>query len=72
MEEIFINISNEIKQGAKLVFDAALKTQNPITMIKILDEYTKNCLNEEEQDFVRFYFNLRMEQIFNDSNNVKW
>lgn len=72
MEEIFTNISDEIKQGAELVFDAALKTQNPIKMVRILDEYTKNCLNEEEQEFVRFYFNLRTEQIFNDSNNVKW
>lgn len=72
MEEIFTNIPDEVKQGAELVFNAALKTQNPIKIVRILDEYTKNCLNEEEQEFVRFYFNLRMEQIFNDSNNVKW
>ena len=71
MKEIFTNISNEIKQGAELVFNGALNTHDPIKMLEILNEYTNACSNEEEQDFIRFYFNLRMEQMFNDSNNVK-
>ena len=72
MEEIFVNISNKTKQGAELIFNSALKTQNPQKMLKILQEYTDSCQNEEERNFIRFYFKFRMEQMLNDSNNDKW
>ncbi len=70
MKEIFANISTETKSGAELIFKSALKAQNPEKMLKILNEYT-NSFSGEEQDFIRFYFNLRMEQMFNESNNVE-
>lgn len=70
MKEIFANISTETKLGAELIFKSALKAQNPKKMLKILNEYT-NSFSGEEQDFIRFYFNLRMEQMFNESNNVE-
>jgi hypothetical protein len=60
MKEIFANISTETKSGAELIFKSALKAQNPEKMLKILNEYT-NSFSGEEQDFIRFYFNLRME-----------
>jgi len=60
MKEIFANISTETKLGAELIFESALKAQNPKKMLKILNEYT-NSFSGEEQDFIRFYFNLRME-----------
>lgn len=71
MEEIFTNISEGTRQGAKLVFDGALKIGNPLKTLEMLNEYTKSCLTDEERDFIRFYFNLRMEQMLNDSNNVE-
>jgi len=39
-------------------------------MTNILNNYVNNCPNEEERTFVHFYFNLRMEELINASNNV--
>ena len=71
MEEIFADISDEVKYGAKLVFDSAIKTKDVIQMTNILNNYVNNCPNEEERTFVHFYFNLRMEELINASNNVQ-
>ena len=71
MKEIFTNISNEIKQGAELVFNGALNTHDPIKMLEILNEYTNACENEDEKEFVSFYFRLKMEQMLNDSDNAE-
>lgn len=65
MEEIFSNIPDEIKQQAQFVFNMALRQKNILHTIKVLEEYTKTCANEEEQKFVEFYFNMRMEQLKN-------
>ena len=72
MTELFNDILPETKKGLELVFDSAISNYNPVTVVKILDAYT-NILNEKEQDFARFYFNMRMQQLLNesDSNNME-
>lgn len=69
MTEIFENISDEVKLGAELVFNAAMQSRDVIKMIKMLDDYTNNCATDEDRNFVLFYFNMRMEQIDNESND---
>lgn len=71
MVEIFSNIPEQVKQGAELIFNAALKTHDAIQMTTMLNDYVNNCIDEEEREFINFYFNLRMEQMLNESNNVK-
>lgn len=82
MTEIFTNISPEVKEGIELIFFHAMSRHNPIEAVKILDDYTNN-LNEEEAEFARFYFNMRLEQLLNErdeksgqleneSNNIEW
>ena len=71
MVEIFANIPERVKQGAELIFNAALKTHDAIKMTTMLNDYVNNCIDEEEREFINFYFNLRMEQMLNESNNVK-
>lgn len=69
MTEIFENISDEVKLGAELVFNAAMQSRDAIKMVKMLDDYTNNCATDEDRNFVLFYFNMRMEQIDNESND---
>ena len=67
MIEIFTDISEDTKAAAKLIFDTALQL-DPIKMTKMLNDYT-NALAERDQEFVRFYFQMRMRQIIDESNN---
>ena len=67
MIEIFTDISEDTKTAAKLIFDTALQL-DPIKMTKMLNDYT-NALAERDQEFVRFYFQMRMRQIIDESDN---
>ncbi len=67
MIEIFTDISEDTKAAAKLIFDTALQL-DPIKMTKMLNDYT-NALAERDQEFVRFYFQMRMRQIIDESDN---
>lgn len=67
MIEIFTDISEDTKTAAKLIFDIALQL-DPIKMTKMLNDYT-NALAERDQEFVRFYFQMRMRQIIDESDN---
>lgn len=68
-EEIFKDISNELKQNVEFVFNMAMRQNNPQSALKVLNDFTNSCVNEEEKQFVEFYFNLRMEQLLNGNNN---
>ena len=68
-EEIFTNISDTLKQRAEFIFNMALRQHSPQSMVKTLNNFTNSCINEEEKQFVEFYFNLRMEQLLNGNNN---
>ena len=60
-EEIFQDISKEFKACAEFIFNMALRQHNPQSVVKTLNNFTNSCINEEEKQFVEFYFNLRME-----------
>ena len=69
MVEIFTDISDTTKAGAEMIFNIASQL-NPTKMAELLNNYTNVC-PENEQEFVRFYFNMRMRQIMNESDNDK-
>lgn len=60
MTEIFQNISKELKEEVKTAWDLAL-TMNAADASNFLSAYTQFKHSAEEQDFLRFYFNLQME-----------
>lgn len=60
MIEIFQNISDELKAEAETAWELA-QTMNFIDAAKFLSAYTQFKHSAEEQDFLRFYFNLQME-----------
>ena len=35
----------------------------------MVSDFANSCINEEDKEFVDFYFKLRLEQLKNESNN---
>lgn len=71
MEELFVNIPDAIKEQAKFVFEMAMRQKDIVHMVNVLNEYTTTCQNEEEKNFVEFYFNMKMEQLKNGNFHDK-
>lgn len=69
MIEIFTNIPEEVKRQTELVANFIFSNFEPEAGLKFMESYITSCENEEEKDFIRFYFNMRMEQLLNENNN---
>ena len=69
MIEIFANIPEEVRQQTELVANFIFSTLEPEAGLKFMESYISSCQDEEEKEFVRFYFNMRMEQLLNENNN---
>lgn len=69
MVEIFANIPEEVKEQTKLIANFIFSQLEPEAGLKFMESYISSCQDEEEKEFVRFYFNMRMEQILNEGNN---
>lgn len=65
MTEIFENISDELREEAKTAWELAL-TMDAANASNFLSAYTQFKHTAEEQDFLRFYFNLQMESKKNE------
>lgn len=66
MQEIFKNVSQEVKNIAELSWRVACKQNTPIEAAQFLDavtNYFKSSCTEEEIEFLRFYFNTQMEMM---------
>jgi hypothetical protein len=72
MTELFTNVPETVKERARNFVDMTLLNSDPFDIVNILNEYTESCQNEEEQKFVRFYINLRLEEMKNASFSPKW
>ena len=69
MVEIFTNIPEEVKKQTELVANFIFSTLEPEAGLRFRESYISSCENEEEKDFIRFYFKMRMEQLLNENNN---
>lgn len=66
MEEIFKNVSDKVKGIASTVWSLAMAQDNPIKAAEFLNtvtNYYDKMLTDEEIDFLRFYFNMKMEAM---------
>ena len=70
MIELFTNIPENVKKQNELVINFIFNTLDPDSGLKFIQNYISSCQNEEEKDFIRFYFNMRLEQLLSkgDSN----
>ena len=69
MTELFSNISDVSKQNAEFMFNMAIKQPTIAAAAQMLHEYTETCYDEEEKQFVEFYFNMRLEQLANETSS---
>lgn len=70
MIELYPNISEELREQAKVMFNL-IHDANPETAAHMLHDFTnRSGRTEEEKDFLEFYFKLRLEMMNNDNNSV--
>lgn len=66
MQEIFDNISDNTKEIAEIAWRLAMTQKNPIDAANFLNSVTNYydaIMSEEEIEFLRFYFNMKMEMM---------
>lgn len=69
MVELFTELSQEIKDGIRMYVDSILEDFQLLSAAKVISEFANSCNDEEEQNFVDFYFNLKLEEM--QMNNRK-
>ena len=71
MVEIFKDIPQSVKDRAEFIFDITIGSKYIPDVVKVLNDYTNSCVNEEEKEFVQFYFNLRLQELLNGNISNK-
>ncbi len=64
MQELFEDISEEVKEIADIAWRLAVSQPSAIGAAKFLDtvtNYYDAILSEREMEFLRFYFNMKLE-----------
>ena len=64
MQELFEDISKEVKEIADIAWRLAVSQPSAIGAAKFLDtviNYYDMILSEREMEFLRFYFNMKLE-----------
>lgn len=72
MIELFADLPEEVKRKTELIIDFIISHFEPQQGIDFITNYANSCADEQEKQFIKFYFSLRMEQILNEGNNDKW
>lgn len=69
MTELFTNVPVNVKQAITNLIDDWFKNYDIRNCINVINAILESTDNLEESDFIRFYFNLKMEQMQNANNN---
>ena len=69
MIELFAGLPNDLKIQIQKFIDGILNKYDLIEAVKIIANFSNSCSSEEEQDFIDFYFNMKMEQLKNESDS---
>ena len=68
MTEIFTNISSNVKSTAEAAWNIAAAQKEPGAAVDFLNNFIKyysHLYDEEEMNFIKFYFNMKMEELKN-------
>ena len=63
MIELFVERPQEVKDKIRTYIDSVLKNFQLLDAAKIINEFANSCTDEEEQNFIDFYFNLKLEEM---------
>lgn len=69
MQEIFVDISNEIKDIAQFVWNRTLTIKDPIDAADFLNtvvEYCKIKYSEKEAEFIKFYIEMKLMEMIKE------
>lgn len=66
MIELFTNLPEWDKKAIRVMVDLALR-EDLFTAFQTLKNYRELC-DEAEQEYMDFYFNLRIEELKNENN----
>ena len=69
MIELFQDLSPEMKQMITSFIDAAFNIIEPQKLPVTINDFVKAMPTEQLQDFVDFYFKLKLEELRNGNNN---
>ena len=61
--ELFTELSEEVKNEIRNYIDSVLKNFPLLSAAKAIREFANGCIDEEEQNFIDFYFNLKLEEM---------
>ena len=68
MIEIFEDIPVAVKQTIAQIIDASFDSMEPKAAAKLIIDFSKK-MPDRTQDFIDFYFNLKMEQLKDENNS---
>lgn len=63
MRELYADLPQEIKDYIIFYIDSVLKNFQLLDAANIIREFASKCIDEEEQEFIDFYFNLKLEEM---------
>lgn len=63
MVELFAELPQMIKDTIRTYIDSVLNDFQLLDAAKIISEFANTCTNQDEQDFIDFYFNLKLEEM---------
>lgn len=69
MTELFINLSDEMKQMITSYVDMALVAVEPLQIPQLISDFANTMPTEEASNFVDFYFKLKLEELRNGNND---
>ena len=67
MIELFIDISDQVKDQTKFWVNLALLQSSASEADRIIKNYIESLTNENERNFVQFYLRMKMEQLLDES-----
>ena len=69
MRELFQTLPQETKQMITSYIDMALVSIDPLLLPKLISDFAKTMPTEEAENFVDFYFGLKLEELRNGDND---
>lgn len=69
MTELYADLSQEMKQMITSYIDMALIAVYPLELPKLISDFAATMPTQQAQDFVDFYFNLKLEELRNGDNS---
>lgn len=69
MEEFFPNVPENVRQQTNFWIDMAMRKDNLINALDVIQKYIESLDDQEARDYVAFTFTTQMEKRHESSND---